>query len=113
MVINMRAWARLNVTFRVSEWAKQNKGRDLWRHGSQPPLLLLLYDRVEWLDEAWNVDGLGHKKNQSVEMIAAAKILHWTGPLKPWHPNGLRKELWDPYSVHCWQSYEGQRRDGG
>lgn len=28
------------------------------RHGSQPPLLLLLYDRVEWIPEVWNVDGV-------------------------------------------------------
>ena len=27
------------------------------RHGSQPPLLLLLYDRVEWIPDVWNVDG--------------------------------------------------------
>lgn len=27
------------------------------RHGSQPPLLLLLYDRTEWIPDVWNVDG--------------------------------------------------------
>ncbi|CAE7234156.1 GLT8D1, partial [Symbiodinium pilosum] len=91
MVIDMRAWEELNVTGEVLSWARRNKDRDLWRHGSQPPLLLLLYDRVEWIEDIWNVDGLGHYGNRSAELIRKAKILHWTGPLKPWLGNGLRK----------------------
>ncbi|OLP89964.1 Glycosyltransferase 8 domain-containing protein 1 [Symbiodinium microadriaticum] len=84
MVIDMLAWAEHNVTGEVLAWARRNKNRDLWRHGSQPPLLLLLYDRVEWIADIWNVDGLGHYGNRSSELISKAKILHWTGPLKPW-----------------------------
>ncbi|CAK8987748.1 Probable galacturonosyltransferase-like 10 (Galactinol synthase 8) (AtGolS8) (GolS-8) [Durusdinium trenchii] len=84
MVIDMKLWERLNVTNAVLKWARQNKDRDLWRHGSQPPLLLLLYDRTEWIPDVWNVDGLGHGAPRSPELIRDAKILHWTGPLKPW-----------------------------
>eukprot|EP00439_Symbiodinium_sp_Y106_P002512 s880_g1.t1 len=93
MVIDMRAWAELNVTGEVVAWARRNKNRDLWRHGSQPPLLLLLYDRVEWIADIWNVDGLGHYGNRSSELISKAKILHWTGPLKPWL-GSLADETW-------------------
>eukprot|EP00434_Breviolum_minutum_P023601 symbB.v1.2.020819.t1/scaffold1764.1/size104347/1 len=92
MVIDMKRWEELKVTENVLLWARQNKDRDLWRHGSQPPLLLLLYDRVEWIPEVWNVDGLGHYGYRSPELIRDAKILHWTGPLKPWLSNGLRKD---------------------
>eukprot|EP00435_Cladocopium_sp_Y103_P044130 s622_g12.t1 len=84
---------QLKVTEQVLLWASQNgPGRDLWRHGSQPPLLLLLYDRVEWIPDVWNVDGLGHGRGRSEDAIQDAKILHWTGPLKPWLSNGLRKD---------------------
>eukprot|EP00913_Durusdinium_trenchii_P021812 g20494.t1 len=81
MVIDMKLWASGRPLFK---WARQNKDRDLWRHGSQPPLLLLLYDRTEWIPDVWNVDGLGHGAPRSPELIRDAKILHWTGPLKPW-----------------------------
>eukprot|EP00435_Cladocopium_sp_Y103_P045018 s622_g12.t2 len=103
MVIDMKRWEQLKVTEQVLLWASQNgPGRDLWRHGSQPPLLLLLYDRVEWIPDVWNVDGLGHGRGRSEDAIQDAKILHWTGPLKPWLSNGLRKDLWEPFKVHCW-----------
>merc|ERR1740122_843918 len=96
----------MHVTSSVDAWAKRNRGRELWRHGSQPPLLLLLHDRVEWLDETWNVDGLGHQKNHSAERLTGARILHWTGPLKPWLPGGAYPDLWRPFSVHCWGDHE-------
>jgi len=105
MVIDMLAWERANVTAMVDRWARRNAGRELWRHGSQPPLLLLLHNHVEWLDEAWNVDGLGHRRNITVEMLGRARILHWTGPLKPWLPGGGFRDLWEPFSVHCWRGH--------
>jgi len=103
MVINLQAWEQANVTARVMEMAAQNKDRALWRHGSQPPLLLLLHDRVQWLHSSWNVDGLGHSKEHAPGEVESARIWHWTGPLKPWYANGHHQDLWTPYAVHCWQ----------
>jgi len=109
MVIDARAWARAGITERVAELVQQNQRGRLWRHGSQPPLLSLLYDRVEWLDQAWNVDGLGHRRDIPDALLARAKILHWTGPLKPWLANGLYRSLWTPFAVHCWSDQEPER----
>jgi len=105
MVINLKAWERANVTARVMEMAAQNTDRALWRHGSQPPLLLLLHDRVQWLHSSWNVDGLGHSKQHAPGEVESAKIWHWTGPLKPWYANGHHQDLWMPFAVHCWQHH--------
>jgi len=104
MVIDMLEWQRADVTGRVDRLARLNVGRDLWRHGSQPPLLLLLHDRIQWLDGSWNVDGLGHRRERPPDAaLAGARILHWTGPLKPWLRGGLHRDLWEPFSVHCWR----------
>lgn len=102
MVIDMHAWERANITGQVAELVRQNKFGSMWRHGSQPPLLQLLYDRAEWLDGSWNVDGLGHRKDLDEKALIAARILHWTGPMKPWVANGLHQEYWKPFAVHCW-----------
>lgn len=106
MVIQMREWQRTNITGSVDRWSRLNHARELWRHGSQPPLLVVLYDKFHRLDWRWNVDGLGSREKRfaSASDIAEAKILHWSGPLKPWSKNGLHKELWSPYAVHCWES---------
>lgn len=108
MIISLRAWDAHNITGHVEAWALRNGGHELWRLGSQPPLLLLLHDRVRWLDDAWNVDGLGHHMEHTTERLLGARILHWTGPLKPWAVNGLHQDLWEPHAVHCWRGAAGR-----
>jgi len=106
MVIDMVLWEQENVTDRVRELVQLNRAGRFWRHGSQPPLLMLLYDRVEWLDESWNIDGLGYKRGLRIDLLSKGKILHWTGPFKPWFGNGLYRELWTPFARHCWTQQE-------
>lgn len=58
-------------------------GDDLWTLGSQPPLLLTLHKRVEWLDEAWNFRAASL---DSPERLRKIKVLHFNGHFKPWFP---------------------------
>ncbi|CAD7958627.1 unnamed protein product [Amoebophrya sp. A25] len=102
----------------------------------------VLSRRVRFLGPEWNVEGLGHHCQSSFfdkdecltkmrRKIATGKILHWTGPNKPWihvdnqfdfnskfmnttmmaTPNkdgdasadhGFYKSIWDQYATHCW-----------
>lgn len=82
----------------VQALQKENADGTMWRHGSQPPLLLLFFDKVHWIDRRWNVDGLGYRNRTDV---TDAFILHWTGPLKPWRVEGQNKDLWAPFDTTC------------
>lgn len=44
-----------------------------------------------WL---YNVPGFGSVRGISLDVINSAKVLHWTGPLKPWKEDGLYKDLY-------------------
>ena len=134
---------------------KTKKKKRPWIHGSQPPLLLLFgggsagprgsFDRILHLPDSWNVVGLGHDCHSSLfdrgacqakmdEQIGRAKLLHWTGPRKPWYIEGqvstdlygasldaqtqtqsgdtggwtrdtmYHRHLWREYSRHCWDA---------
>eukprot|EP00397_Hematodinium_sp_SG-2012_P026596 GEMP01027879.1.p1 GENE.GEMP01027879.1~~GEMP01027879.1.p1 ORF type:complete len:636 (+),score=143.92 GEMP01027879.1:141-2048(+) len=82
----------------VQALQEENSDGTMWRHGSQPPLLLLFFDKVQWIDRKWNVDGLGYRNRSDVD---DAFILHWTGPMKPWREDGHNKALWVPYDAEC------------
>lgn len=89
-----------NMLDSIQALHQENVDGTMWRHGSQPPLLLMFYDKVQWIDEKWNVDGLGYRNRTDVD---DAFILHWTGPLKPWREDGHNKHLWTPYDSVCGQ----------
>jgi len=85
----------------MRELQKENNDGRMWRHGSQPPMLYLFYDKVQWIDDNWNISGLGSRIRTDVDK---AHILHWSGPRKPWRRNGENKHLWEPYrsDEKCW-----------
>ena len=39
-MISLRRWRRANATEAIARWVTANRRDGLWRHGSQPPLLL-------------------------------------------------------------------------
>ncbi|CAJ1329955.1 unnamed protein product, partial [Effrenium voratum] len=98
MVIDLERWRRRQASRFVAEWIATNARRRLWLHGSQPPLLLLFHDEVVPLHWSWNVDGLGHRLNYPKHVLNEARVLHWTGPLKPWRHHGVNRKLWEPYA---------------
>lgn len=98
MVIDLNRWRQRHASQLVAEWIAMNARRRLWLHGSQPPLLLLFHDEVVSLHWSWNVDGLGHRLNYPKNVLNEAKVLHWTGPLKPWRHHGVNRLLWEPHT---------------
>eukprot|EP00928_Gymnodinium_smaydae_P000163 TRINITY_DN10056_c0_g1_i2.p1 TRINITY_DN10056_c0_g1~~TRINITY_DN10056_c0_g1_i2.p1 ORF type:complete len:797 (-),score=143.12 TRINITY_DN10056_c0_g1_i2:99-2489(-) len=105
LVIDLERWRARRASSLVAEWISANRQRRLWNGGSQPPLLLLFYDDVAALDFGWNIDGLGHRLNYPKDVLRQAKVLHWTGPLKPWRHHGVNRFLWEPYLLEYCPAY--------
>ena len=153
LVLNLRRWRERGTSHdfeRIfgtyagrAELQKSAAPTRPWRHGSQPPLLLRflregLFPRstdVFLLPPEWNVDGLGHGCQSSLfdrgscearleERLKRAKILHYTGPHKPWfEAEGLpaekrerflrNKELWRAHAGQPVNCVETEGRGGG
>lgn len=78
---------------------------ELWNFGDQDVLNLTYSGKVKNLTRQLNVDGWNNQKIQDHDW----KILHYLGPMKPWHlPLKLRRECvrtqcsWSPW----YESYE-------
>lgn len=90
-VFNIDKWRSENVTQDIEHWMILNTKENIYGNekaggGSQPPLMIVLYHRWDLLDPLWNVRHLGmtQSKKYFALMIDRAKILHWSGPHKPW-----------------------------
>eukprot|EP01062_Namystynia_karyoxenos_P023586 TRINITY_DN1912_c0_g1_i4.p1 TRINITY_DN1912_c0_g1~~TRINITY_DN1912_c0_g1_i4.p1 ORF type:complete len:362 (+),score=60.35 TRINITY_DN1912_c0_g1_i4:73-1158(+) len=96
MAIDLRKWSQTNRTAAVEWWMKQNwkDGGRIYKLGSQPPMQLLFADKFEYLDQRWNVDGLGYRGRPRPGLDAAevsgAWLLHWSGAVKPWESSRRR-----------------------
>ncbi|KAF4679350.1 hypothetical protein FOZ62_001311 [Perkinsus olseni] len=107
MGIHLGRWKSLHIRDRVEQWISWHNKCRIWKGGSQPPLLLALYDltadqqgaeqvMVE-LPSEWNFANLGWKTDFAATELAGQKVLHWNGPKKPWLQNGLYVEAWLPW----------------
>ncbi|KAF4753337.1 hypothetical protein FOZ63_014804, partial [Perkinsus olseni] len=107
MGIHLGRWKSSRVKDRVEQWISWHNKCRIWKGGSQPPLLLALYDlttdqpgakqvMVE-LPSEWNFANLGWKTDFAATELAGQKVLHWNGPKKPWLQNGLYVEAWLPW----------------
>ncbi|CAD7937568.1 unnamed protein product [Amoebophrya sp. A25] len=96
------------IQAKLDAWvaSRDNSGPEtLWRHGSQPLMLLLFHDEACKLPHRWNVDGLGHRLNYPKPILEDGGLFHWTGPLKPWLVDGVNRRLWEPYTVNYCPRY--------
>jgi lipopolysaccharide biosynthesis glycosyltransferase len=113
VVLELENWRTLDITYQIEEWMALNSRKgDLYFHGvSQPPFLLALLGRYTPLQSSWNTRGLGREKmtQKEVDLLVSqgmgqyigesghrdlhpylvpfadvAKVLHFTGKLKPW-----------------------------
>ena len=98
MLMHLGNWRASKIVENVEFWSRLNVETDVYKHGSQPPLLLAFADddRHEEFDGRWNLDGLGWRIRKPRE-IQTAGILHWTGPDKPWLKTGRYQEFWKPF----------------
>eukprot|EP00933_Yihiella_yeosuensis_P053019 TRINITY_DN5116_c8_g1_i1.p1 TRINITY_DN5116_c8_g1~~TRINITY_DN5116_c8_g1_i1.p1 ORF type:complete len:403 (+),score=57.43 TRINITY_DN5116_c8_g1_i1:154-1362(+) len=80
--------------------------------GSQLPLVAAFVSHPQdeqddyiVVKSAFNVDGFGKHDVREIAptlrfdhlLDPTGTILHWTGPGKPWLPNGFNQKLWKPY----------------
>lgn len=105
-VFDVDKWRTKNVTKQIEYWMVLNKMDDIYGNekgggGSQPPLMIVLYHKYAKLDPLWNVRHLGMTQSErySARMIESAKLLHWSGPHKPWQQSSTA-----PYSS-VWRKY--------
>eukprot|EP01104_Vermistella_antarctica_P011835 TRINITY_DN3345_c0_g1_i1.p1 TRINITY_DN3345_c0_g1~~TRINITY_DN3345_c0_g1_i1.p1 ORF type:complete len:352 (+),score=69.61 TRINITY_DN3345_c0_g1_i1:221-1276(+) len=106
LMVDIELWRKLDVSRTLERWLATHQQTQLWKHGSQPPLLLTFYKKFAPLDPRWNTDRLGYSKPVvTQEQIDAAHLLHWNGPKKPWNilsgrgstPHEEYNQLWFDY----------------
>lgn len=95
-VFDLEYWRKNNLEDEVHFCMRENSKQKLFNYGTNPLLLLVLYDKWGKIDSRWNVDGLPWRSIKRHE-IDSAYIWHWSGFPKPWEPKGKYADLWKPY----------------
>ncbi|XP_014661798.1 PREDICTED: glycosyltransferase 8 domain-containing protein 1-like [Priapulus caudatus] len=105
-VADVAAWKRENITAELVRWMELNTREDIYGNqkgggGSQPPMMIVFYNRYSTLDPLWHVRSLGLSAGTrySSEFVHNAKLLHWSGPHKPWERVAAFQEIWDKYFI--------------
>jgi len=95
-VVDLDRWRSQNVTKQVRKWTLENRKKRLYKLGSQAPMTLVFHDNFEYMSPKWNTK-VSHVDNPDKRDDAEnACLLHWSGPNKPWHKDGIHKDLWVP-----------------
>jgi lipopolysaccharide biosynthesis glycosyltransferase len=105
LFIDVEAWRRRRITARCLDYLRANADR--LRFPDQDALNVAVGDDWHPLPTLWN-DMRSHKVDRGERAITDARILHFTGPVKPWHdafPDGPRRTLYDSY-LHAIRSVE-------
>lgn len=83
LLYNMEAWRSGSLTHALERWSRVLHGF----MGTQLVMGVEFASKFDPMDWWWNVEGLGilttHLPKHCVE---SARILHWSGPHKPWTP---------------------------
>nr|CAD7261248.1 unnamed protein product [Timema shepardi] len=103
---NLTRWRETGVTTKLRWWLDSHKRQSIV--GVEPgmdeveaAMLIVFYDRIAHLDPLWHVQHLGTSSGgrHSKQFVERAKLLHWSGPSKPWHRRCAHSELWERYFV--------------
>jgi len=97
---SLNYWRENGIKEKIIEIMKKHKKskKGLFELGTQPILNIIFVNNFQILDKTWNTRGLGCQKVKS-EIINRAKIIHWSGPDKPWLKKGRYKNLWEKYNL--------------
>lgn len=107
-VMNLRRWRDDRIVDEALYWMEAGRKEHLWNLGTQPIMLLALYEKWQHLPRTWNHFGLGvsQEKNHqagwwSIAKVTEGSILHFNGPLKPWSNNAKEayKPIYQQYAI--------------
>nr|KAG5710080.1 hypothetical protein BaRGS_030156 [Batillaria attramentaria] len=103
-VTDLSDWRKHNITQQLEHWLVLNTREELYGNergggGSQPPMMLVFYNKYTPIDQQWHVHFLGWTVRSSYarQYIKSAKLLHWNGRFKPWLRTAPFQEFWDKY----------------
>jgi len=114
-VYDLNRWLASNITGQLDYWWSENQksNGNLFNGGvgnegsagySGPPLMLIFHSNYTEIDPMWHVRGLGELNWQrlSQHFLEKARLLHWSGPEKPWGriDADRGRDIWDTYYVH-------------
>jgi lipopolysaccharide biosynthesis glycosyltransferase len=87
-VTYLNKWRENNYTHQCMSIVEANKSNNFYNGGTQIPMNIVFSHSTQEIPQEWNQTGLGEfKRPVSSEFetnIMNAKILHWTGGMKPW-----------------------------
>ncbi len=90
---DLEKWRAEGITQQLLYWLQLNTQTEIYGAGpagggSQPPMMLVFYRRHALLEPLWHVRALGSAvtgdSSLPDELLQQAKLLHWTGAIKPW-----------------------------
>lgn len=104
-VVDLERWRKQKISSKARKLALQNRKKQFYKYGSQPPLVLTIRDQFEHLGWQWNVkaDHLDRRPDARQD----ACLIHWSGTSKPWEEGEFEKEMWawTPCPLHSNQTH--------
>lgn len=102
LLLDLQRWREENFTASLEQWVHRFGGID----GDQLALNLEFNDKYHPLDWHWNFETLGWMPWQIPDNCASeGKILHWSGPHKPWNASRVMRlpneVLWEHPRLSC------------
>ncbi|WAR14504.1 GL8D1-like protein [Mya arenaria] len=105
-VTDLDLWRKHNITEKLEKWLVLNTQEEVYGNekgggGSQPPMMLVFYKKYTPLDPSWNVRNLGIGRGNmfTKSFLQQAKLLHWSGRVKPWDRSAQHSYFWDKYFI--------------
>merc|ERR1712176_480443 len=120
LLYNLEKWRSGSLTRALERWSQVLQGF----FGTQLAMCMEFVGKFDEMHWSWNVEGLGIEASHLPQRcIDGARVLHWSGPHKPWGPRTdhwvwgkwvpAHDYLFTPHSVrnsvHCAQTLFCQR----
>ncbi|MBQ8167968.1 glycosyltransferase family 8 protein [bacterium] len=110
ILLNLKKWRTENITEKFFDWIEKNSSRIVLH--DQDILNATLQEHILKLDKKWNVQVSKYETSkQFVALLGEAKIIHYIGKHKPWHPDNkqvAKDEYFKYLKLTAWSSYKSE-----
>lgn len=108
-VANLDMWRQQGYAEQLDHWLTLNSQEKVYGTGpagggSQPPFLIVFYNKFAEFDPHWHFrgftsDAFGGRWPETI-LRSQGKLLHWNGARKPWKEESVRlQDLWRRYRL--------------